>query len=142
MPCKECEKLGDLCLECASHEANWRRAENAALKERAEKAEQARDAAIRELGEYARQRGLADHERDEAVMAERGRWSDAMKFLQEMDSYYQSVLSKHGATACGAGCEMGAAGPGKDGEHDPDCIFLKAHQTLEAIRAGEEKGNV
>ena len=69
MPCKECEKLGDLCLECARHEANWRRAENAALKERAEKAEQARDAAIRELGEYARQLGLADHERDEAVRA-------------------------------------------------------------------------
>ena len=117
MPCKECEKLGDLCLECARHEANWRRAENAALKERAEKAEQARDAAIRELGEYARQRGLADHERDEAVRAERERCAKVVEYWGE---------------CCGVYSYRG---------HVP---LLKeyAPRVAAAIRAGEEKGNV
>lgn len=47
-------------------------------------------------------------------------------------------LERPGERACGIGCDMGEAGPGQKGQHDPDCEIVMFVEALSiAIEALE-----
>lgn len=73
-------------------------------------------------------------------------WRTLAKGLAEAARFakraYEWPLEKPTARACGQGCDMSAAGPGKDREHDPECHFpalAKALAAYDATVQGEGK---
>jgi hypothetical protein len=44
-------------------------------------------------------------------------------FQEKLNDYVERL--RHSGNAC-SGCDMGDAGPGPEGEHDPDCFYLEA----------------
>lgn len=66
------------------------------------------------------------------LISEREKLLKVVEKVRKFDSHYKWPLEGE-FRACCVGCDMGYAGPGPIGQHDPDCPILELHNALKEI---------
>jgi len=70
----------------------------------------------------------------EVLESEREKVRIAVEALELFRGCYEHPLDKLNPCACGTGCDMGEAGPGAIGQHDPECLFPRVMDALSKIK--------
>jgi len=70
----------------------------------------------------------------EVLESEREKVRIAVEALELFRGCYEHPLDKLNPCACGTGCDMGEAGPGAIGQHDPECMFPRVMDALSKIK--------